>query len=87
MSDVGPVRTDAVRLRHATFNGRSYFYLVNAGETPQTVMPEVPPGTRELVSGAAISSGSVTLQAYELRSYACPAGKPAIGCDEDIMSD
>ena len=53
----------------------------------QTVTLDVPPGTRELASGAAISAGTVTLQAYELRSYACPAGKPAIGCDEDIMSD
>ena len=78
MSDVGPVRKDAIRLRHATFDGRSYFYLVNTGNTPQTVRLTVPAGTKDLVSGKSVVTGPVILQPYELRSYSAPRGKPAL---------
>ena len=69
-----------VKVRHADFKGKSYFYAINTSEKPARVTLDVPPGTEDLVTGAPLVPGNaprkitLDLQAYELRSFAAPAG-------------
>ena len=52
MKEIG--RKGNVVLRHADYDGESYFYVVNAGLAPMMVKLAVPPGTRNLVTGMEI---------------------------------
>ena len=69
MTDVPNGPDGDVRFRHAKVGGRDYYYLVNAGDAEQTVSVEFPAGLRNLVTGEPVTSGKVTLQPYEFRSY------------------
>ena len=85
MDDV-PCGVDDVRVRQCTFNGRSYFYVVNTGATPRAVTLAFPAKTENLVSGETFGGGlfggatmqELKLGPYELRSYTAPEGGPAV---------
>ena len=80
--DVGAPGTDAVRLRQKTYEGKSWFYVVNTGSTPARVKLEVPSGTRDLVADKRVGGflGAKTLEfvlnPYEMRAYAAREGSP-----------
>lgn len=70
---------EVVKLRAARHGGRSWFYLVNTGDAPRTVTAAFPPGTRDCVTGEALSGDvALTLAPYQLRSFSAPAGRPAL---------
>ena len=71
-------REGNVVARQADFDGRSYFYVANTGGEAATLDLRVPPGTHDLVSGAAVQGGLATLAPYELRAFAAPRGAPAL---------
>lgn len=85
MDDV-PCAVDDVRVRQCTFNGRSYFYVVNTGATPRAVTLAFPAKTENLVSGETFGGGlfggattqELKLGPYELRSYTAPEGGPTV---------
>lgn len=85
MDDV-PCGVDDVRVRQCTFNGQSYFYVVNTGATPRAVTLAFPAKTEDLVSGETFGGGlfggattqELKLGPYELRSYAAPEGGPVV---------
>ena len=78
MADVPGADPDGfVRLRQADFGGKSYFYVVNAGEAPATASVAFPEGTVDLVSGRPAAGGELKLAPYELRAYSAPAGRPS----------
>ncbi len=74
--DEGKTRTDGVRLRQATYEGMSWFYVVNTGATPARVKLEVPARTRDLAKDARVGGlfGAETLDLalgpFEMRAYA-----------------
>jgi hypothetical protein len=67
-----------VKVRHARFDGKEYFYAINTGDTPARVTLELPPGTMDLVTQERLSpndasgKGTFDLQAYELRAFSAP---------------
>ena len=77
-SDDGTPRTDGVRLRKATYEGMSWFYVVNTGAVPVRVRLEVPARTRDLAKDARVGGifGAevlvFTLGPGEMRAYAAP---------------
>lgn len=77
-SDEGTPRTDGVRLRQATYEGMSWFYVVNTGTAPARVNLEVPARTRDLAKDARVGGlfGPETLDLalgpFEMRAYAAP---------------
>ena len=68
---------DTIRLRAASFHGKTWFYLVNTEYDVAEVRLTVPRGTIDLVTGKAIS-GTVVLKLlpYELMSFCAPKGLP-----------
>ena len=80
--DVGEATPDGVRLRQKTYEGVSWFYVVNTEAKPVRVTLEVPARTRDLarderVGGLMGSSAlDLALKPYEMRSYAAPEGLP-----------
>ena len=80
--DVGAPGSDAVRLRQKTYEGASWFYVVNTDAKPVRVKLEVPARTRDLVKDTRVGGlmGTETLEIvlgpYEMRSYAAPEGQP-----------
>ena len=80
--DVGAATPDGVRLRQKTYEGQSWFYVVNTEAKPVRVTLEVPARTRDLarderVGGLMGSSAlDLALKPYEMRSYAAPEGLP-----------
>lgn len=82
-----PCAVEDVRVRHGRFDGRSYFYVVNTGAAPRALTLAFPPKTVDLVTGEALGGGlfgggaatrTLTLEPYELRSYAAPEGAPSV---------
>ena len=73
-----------VKLRHKEFDGRSWFYVVNTGNTTETVWLVVPRRARDLVEdervGGIFSEETLvlTLKPHEMRSYAAPEGRPRL---------
>ena len=77
MADVG--RVGDVVARQADFDGRSYFYVVNTDLAAKRVTVAFPDGSVDLVTGERLSDErAVDLRPYELRSFAAPAGRPAL---------
>ena len=75
MKEIG--RKGNVVLRHADYDGKSYFYLVNTDYAQANVVLSVPDGTRNLVTGASMSGDiKLTLGPYQLISFAAPSGRP-----------
>ena len=80
--DVGEATPDGVRLRQKTYEGVSWFYVVNTEAKPVRVTLEVPKRTRDLVRDERVgglmgaSTLDLVLQPYELRSYSAPEGLP-----------
>ena len=80
--DVGAAAPDGVRLRQKTYEGVSWFYVVNTEAKPVRVKLEVPKSTRDLVRDELVgglmgaSTLELTLQPYEMRSYSAPEGLP-----------
>ena len=80
--DVGAATPDGVRLRQKTYEGASWFYVVNTEAKPVRVTLEVPKRTRDLVRDERVgglmgaSTLDLVLQPYELRSYSAPEGLP-----------
>ena len=77
------VRQGNVVLRHADYDGQSYFYVVNTDWKPTTVKLAVPSGTHNLVTGAEIPSGATELNLgpYQLMSFVAPMGRPCLLID------
>ena len=77
MRDVAGFADAFVRIRHADFGGKSYFYVVNTDARARPLSCEMPAGTVDLVSGRQ-QAGKVRLdlEPYELRAYAAPGGVP-----------
>ena len=73
-------RQGNVVLRHADYDGQSYFYVVNTDWKPTTVKLAVPSGTRNLVTGDAMTDGitELNLGPYQLMSFVAPSGKPTL---------
>ena len=73
-----------VVLRGGEAEGKSWFYIVNADETPAHVELTVPARTVDLATreriGAADGVRRVTfnLEPYEFRSFAAPSGRPVL---------
>ena len=71
-----------VVLRGARAEGRSWFYIVNAGERPASVEVAVPAKTVDLVTRKRIGAAegmrrvAIRLEPYEFRSYAAREGLP-----------
>ncbi|MBQ1726211.1 MAG: hypothetical protein II039_02365 [Treponema sp.] len=66
-----------VKVRRKVFDGKTYLYAINTGDTPARVTLDVPPGTEDLVTGQRVTSPlTLDLQAYELRALgqrtSCP---------------
>ena len=67
-----------VKVRHARFDGKEYFYAINTGDAPARVTLELLPGTEDLVTQERLVPGDVPqkvtldLQAYELRAFSAP---------------
>ena len=78
MKEIG--RQSNVVLRHADYDGQSYFYVVNTDWKPTTAKLAVPPGTRNLVTGDAMPYGvtELSLGSYQLMSFTAPSGKPTL---------
>ncbi len=78
MKEIG--RKGNVVLRHADYDGESYFYVVNTGLAPMMVKLAVPPGTRNLVTGECASGDVLEMElgTYQLVGFAAGAGRPAI---------
>ena len=80
--DVGAAASDNVRVRHADWDGRSWFYVVNTDLKPVTVKLEVPAKTVDLVTGERVGglfgpeTLTLNLGPYEMRSYQAPEGTP-----------
>ena len=80
--DVGAATPDGVRLRQKTYEGASWFYVVNTEAKPVRVTLEVPKRSRDLVRDERVgglmgaSTLDLVLQPYELRSYSAPEGLP-----------
>jgi len=74
--------TEAVKLRHRDFAGRSWFYVVNTDRVPVTVRLAVPKRTHDLVTGERVGglffgeTLTLELKPYEMRSYSAPEGRP-----------
>ena len=70
----GVVGDPLVKVRRKVFDGKTYLYAINTGDSPARVTLDVPPGAEDLVTGACLApdnaSQKVTLdlQAYELRA-------------------
>jgi len=82
--DVGGSSDSLVKVRQKEFGGKSYFYAINTSEKTASVTLKVPPGTEDLVTKARLAQDgspqtvTLDLQAYELRSFAAPFGKPTV---------
>ena len=67
-----------MRLRQATYEGMSWFYVVNTGATPARVKLEVPARTRDLAKDARVGglfggeTLAIALAPFEMRAYAAP---------------
>ena len=59
-----------VRLRGAVTGGKAYFYVVNTGYEPSKFTLRIPAGAKDLVTGEPVVSGEMSLDGYELRSFA-----------------
>ena len=76
--------TEAVKLRHIDFDGRSWFYVVNTDVKPAQARLSVPKRTRDLVTdervGGLFSEETLTLRLkpFEMRSFAAPEGRPQL---------
>lgn len=69
---------EKIRLRHADYAGKSYFYAVNASDRAVVVPLRFPEGTVEIVSGKRFAGMSeLALGPYELRSFRAEKGIPA----------
>ena len=59
-----------VKVRRKVFDGKTYLYAINTGDSAACVTLDVPPGTEDLVTGQRVTSPlALDLQAYELRSF------------------
>ena len=77
MKDVPGGSVDgAVRMRSGEFGGRTYFYVVNAGECAATAEVVFPKDAVDLVTGRPAAGGTLALEPYEMRSYSAPKGVP-----------
>lgn len=66
-----------VRVRGRMYDGRYYFYVVNAGGEPAETTITFPKGTANLVTGEAYEGRQkLKLRAWELRSYSAPGQLP-----------
>ena len=80
--DVGAATPDGVRLRQKTYEGASWFYVVNTESKPVRVTLEVPKRARDLVRDERVGGlmGSamleLVLKPYELRAYVASEGLP-----------
>lgn len=81
MADVSK-EDDLVRVRHCTWDGKSWFYAVNTDERPRTVRIEMPAESKNLADGRKCCDASgwidMRLDAYEMKSFSAPSGKPAV---------
>ena len=75
----------AVRVRWCTFQGRSWFYVVNTDFRPASILCDMPKGTVDLVSGeksGGLFGGAETMRLdlgpYAFRSFSAPAGAPVV---------
>ena len=77
-NDEGTPSADGVHLRQATYEGMSWFYVVNTGALPARVKLEVPSRTRDLAKDARVGglfgaeTLAFTLGPGEMRAYAVP---------------
>lgn len=75
-----------VRVRAKTYDGKSWFYVVNTSDRKQKIKIEFPAKTVNLVSGEVYKGGlfggaeklELELAPYEMRSYSAPKGKPKV---------
>ena len=75
--DVGTVGDVVVRQKD--FDGKSWFYVVNAGAKPATVAVSMPDGSADLVSGEKFGgTAKLSLAPYSLRSFSAPSGRPSV---------
>ena len=67
-----------VKVRRKDFDGKTYLYAINTGDTPARVTLELPSGAEDLVTRARMAQReTLSLQPYELRVFAatCREGK------------
>jgi len=78
MDDVA--QRDAVVVRQADWDGKSYFYVVNTDCAPVKIRLRVPEGTVDLSTGrpAASTALSLELEPYQLVSFSAPFGRPVL---------
>ena len=73
-----------VKLRRKEYSGRSWFYVVNTGDKPQTVEIKFPNGTVSLADGANCEGcRRMTLAPYSIRSFSAPSGTKPECCGID----
>ena len=76
----------AVRVRACTFQGKSWFYVVNTDFRPASILLGMPKDAADLVSGETYGSslfggdGTVRLDLgpYDFRSFSAPEGRPVV---------
>ena len=77
-NDEGTPSADGVHLRQATYEGKSWFYVVNTGTSSARVKLEVPARTRDLAKDTRVGglfgaeTLAFTLGPGEMRAYAAP---------------
>ncbi len=68
MSDCGG--NAFVKIRTASFRGKTYFYVLNTDNGPRSITFDFPEGTVDLISNKNFHGATtLKLEAYELRSY------------------
>ncbi len=74
----------SIRVRHATYNGASWFYVFNAGSVPTRVKMELPARTRDLAKDERVgdlfgtSVRDITLLPGDFRAFSSPEGLPTV---------